>query len=151
MNRPTFKSIDGPSARKNELAQIHIAISQLGWDDGHYRAVLFAKTGKRSSGELDGTGRRRFIEHLKACGWKGQKTPAGPRLTRQQYLALKLWHDLGKTGVLTDPSDTGLNRFIANLCGVSDLRFLGTHQASQVIEALKSWLLRAPAATASRP
>lgn len=138
--------IDGPKARNNELAQIHIALADLGWSEDDYRAVLFAKTGKRSAGELDGTGRKRFIEHLTACGWTGQKKPAGPRYSRQQWHALMLWRDLGKAGALTDKSDAALNAFIQGQCGVSDLRFLGTSQASQVIEALKGWLKRVAAA-----
>jgi phage gp16-like protein len=145
MSRSAFTAVDGPKARKNELAQIHIAIADLGWDDGHYRAVLFAKTGKRSAGELDGTGRKRFIEHLKACGWTGHKKPAGPRYSKQQWHALMLWRDLGKAGALTDKSDSALNAFIKGQCGVADLRFLGTSHASLVIEALKSWLRRATA------
>ena len=140
-----MKRIDGPQARKNELAQIHIAIADLRWDEDHYRAVLFAKTGKRSAGELDGTGRKRFIEHLKACGWTGHKKPAGPRYSKQQWHVLMLWRDLGKAGALTDKSDAALNAFIKGQCGVADLRFLGTSDASLVIEALKSWLRRVKA------
>lgn len=135
--------VDGPKARKNELAQIHIAIADLGWDDDHYRAVLFAKTGRRSAGELDGTGRKRFIEHLKACGWAGGTKRPGPRYSKQQWLVLSLWRDLGKTGALTDKSDAALNSFIQARTGVADLRFLAsTGDASLVIEALKSWLKR---------
>jgi len=135
-------AVDGPLARRNELAQIHIAVAELGWSDDEYRAVLFAKTGKRSAGELDGTGRKRFIEHLKACGWTGRKQAAGPRYSKQQWHVLMLWRDLGKAGALTDKSDAALNAFIKGQCGVADLRFLATSQASQVIEALKSWLKR---------
>ncbi len=138
----TLQRIDGPSARKNELAQIHIAIADLGWSDEDYRAILFAKTGRRSAGELDGTGRKRFIEHLKACGWTGRKKPAAPRYSKQQWHALMLWRDLGKAGALTDKSDAALTAFIKGQCGVADLRFLATGQASLVIEALKSWLKR---------
>jgi phage gp16-like protein len=135
-------AIDSPTARKNELAQIHIAVAELKWNDDDYRAILFAKTGKRSAGELDGTGRKRFIEHLKACGWTGGKKPAAPRLGRQQYHVLMLWRDLGKAGALTDKTDAALNKFIQGQCGISDLRFLATSNASLVIEALKSWLRR---------
>jgi phage gp16-like protein len=137
--------IDGPSARKNELAQIHIAIADLVWDDDHYRAILFAKTGKRSAGELDSTGRKRFIEHLKACGWTGGNKAPAPRYSKQQWHALMLWRDLGKAGALTDKSDAALNAFIQGQCSAGELRFLGTGQASVVIEALKSWLKRAKA------
>ncbi|MGE0446171.1 MAG: phage protein GemA/Gp16 family protein [Vicinamibacterales bacterium] len=144
--------IDGPQARKNELAQIHIAISDLGWDDGHYRAVLFAKTGKRSAGDLDSTGRKRFIEHLKACGWTGGKPrPAAPKYTRQQWHILQLWRELGEAGALTDKSGSALNAFVAHLVGASDLRLLtATAQATTVIEALKAWLQRMRKAARSR-
>lgn len=124
------------------MAQIHIAVADLEWTDDDYRAVLFAKTGKRSAGDLDAPGRKRFIEHLKACGWKGGNKPSGPRLTKQQYLVLKLWQDLGKAGALTDKSEAALNVFIQAQSNVTALRFLGTNHASLVIEALKSWLRR---------
>lgn len=137
-----MNAIDSPKARKNELAQIHIAVGDLGWDDGHYRAVLFAKTGKRSAGELDSTGRKRFIAHLKACGWSGGKKPAGPRLTRQQWLVRKLWTELAAAGAVTDKGDAALNAFLHNQVGIADLRFLSTANASKVIEGLKSWLKR---------
>jgi phage gp16-like protein len=137
-----MNAIDSPKARKNELAQIHIALGDLGWDDDHYRAILFAKTGKRSAGELDSTGRKRFIAHLKACGWSGGKKPAGPRYTRQQWLVRKLWTDLAAAGAVTDKSDAALNAFLHIQVGIADLRFLTTANASKVIEGLKSWLKR---------
>jgi hypothetical protein len=139
---PRFHSLDGPKARNNELAQIHIGVAALKWSDEDYRAILFAKTGKRSAGELDGTSRKRFIEHLKACGWTGSAKPAVPKYSKQQWHALMLWRDLGKAGALTDKSDAALQAFIQAQVGVTDLRFLDTRNASQVIEALKSWLTR---------
>jgi phage gp16-like protein len=138
-----MRAMENPEARKKELAQIHMAVADLKWDDGHYRAVLFAKTGKRSAGELDSTGRKRFIEHLKACGWTGGRLASVPRLTKQQFHVRMLWKELGQAGALEDRSDAALNAFIARLVGVADLRFLDTPRGSQVIEALKSWLLRA--------
>jgi hypothetical protein len=137
-----MNAIDGPKARNNELAQIHMAIAALRWDDGHYRAVLFAKTGKRSAGELDSTGRKRFIEHLRACGWDGGKKPLTPRYTRQQWHVRMLWKELGDAGALADKTDAALNAFIQHQVGVSDLRFLGTEHASKAIEALKAWTRR---------
>lgn len=136
------RMVESPQARRAELAQIHIAISEMGWDDDHYRHVLFAKTGVRSAGELDGTGRKRFIEHLKACGWSGGKKLAGPRYTRQQWHVLMLWRDLGKAGALEDKTEAALHAFIKGQVGVDAVRFLDVPTASRVIEALKSWLKR---------
>lgn len=143
MNATPLTRIDSPQARKRELAQIHIAVSELGWSDEDYRSILQAKTGKRSAGELDGTGRKRFIEHLKACGWNGHKKPAPTqKYSKQQWHVRMLWKDLAKAGALDDASDTALNAFVGRLVGVSDLKFLGTSEASKVIETLKSWLKR---------
>jgi phage gp16-like protein len=143
MSAQSMHAVDGPKARNRELAQIHIAVAELGWSDEDYRAILQTKTGKRSSGELDSTGRKRFIAHLKACGWTGHKAPAPQRLSKQQWHVRMLWKDLGRAGALVDTSDAALNTFIEHQVHVSDLRFLGTSQASAVIEALKSWLKRA--------
>lgn len=143
MKAPAFarRAVDPSDQRRKELAQIHIAVADLGWSDADYRAILQAKTGKASSGELDGTGRRRFLDHLRQCGWKPKSQ--GPRLTKQQWLVQRLWQDLGNAGALEDKSAAALNRFIKAQGGPDELRFLGTSHASLVIEALKSWLKRA--------
>lgn len=132
--------IDTAAQRRNDLAQIHIAVSALGWSEADYRAILQAKTGRSSAAQLDSTGRKRFLDHLRQCGWKPQGK--GPRLTKQQWLVQRLWQDLGKAGALEDKSAAALNRFIKAQGGPDELRFLGTSHASLVIEALKSWLQR---------
>ena len=59
--------------RRSELAKIHIGAKQLCDDDAAYRDMLEAVTGKRSAGDLDEAGRRKVIEHLKACGVKFER------------------------------------------------------------------------------
>ena len=62
-----------PSAttvRNKELAQIHIARQQLGMDDDAYRDVLWTVARVRSAADLDWSGRKRVLDHLKACGFK---------------------------------------------------------------------------------
>jgi phage gp16-like protein len=137
-----MRSVDTPKARNNELAQIHIAIAVLRWTDEDYRAILFAKTGKRSAGELDGTGRKRFLEHLRACGWNPKAK--GPGLTPQQWRIKKLWQELGEAKALTDPSDKALLAFVkANSVTPADsLKFVTPRDARQVIDALQGWLKR---------
>lgn len=131
---------DSANQRRKELAQIHIAVTALAWSEADYRAILQAKTGRSSAGDLDSTGRKRFLDHLRQCGWKPQGR--GPRLTKQQWLVQRLWQDLGKAGALEDKTVNALNRFIKAQGGPDELRFLGTSHASLVIEALKSWLKR---------
>ena len=58
--------------RRGELAQIHIARQQLGMDDDTYRNVLWTVARVRSSADLDWSGRKRVLDHMKACGFKVQ-------------------------------------------------------------------------------
>lgn len=64
--------------KRRELATIHIAAKQLGMDPGdkdpgsEYRQMLFAVARVRSAADLDYAGRKRVIEHLKACGFQSR-------------------------------------------------------------------------------
>ena len=60
--------------RKSELAQIHIAKQQLGIDDDTYRAMLWTVARVNSAADLDFSGRKKVLDHLKAKGFK--KKPA---------------------------------------------------------------------------
>lgn len=59
-----------PDLRNRELAQIHIAKTQLGMEDETYRAMLWTVARVKSAADLDWTGRKRVLEHMKACGAK---------------------------------------------------------------------------------
>lgn len=59
--------------RKRELAQIHIAKTQLGLDDDTYRDMLWNIAQVRSSRDLNQTSRKRVLEHLTAKGWQKKK------------------------------------------------------------------------------
>lgn len=66
--------------RKSELAQIHIAKGQLGMDDGTYRDMLWTVGRVRSASDLDWAGRKRVMDHLKACGARiGRGTKHKPK------------------------------------------------------------------------
>ncbi len=58
------------NARNRELAQIHIAKKQLALDDDTYRDMLWSIARVRSAGDLDFTGRKRVLEHLRNRGFK---------------------------------------------------------------------------------
>lgn len=71
--------------RRRELAQIHIAKTQLGMDDETYRAMLFSQGQVATSAALDVAGRRAVLKHLRASGFKtsldarGASVPASKR------------------------------------------------------------------------
>ena len=54
--------------RNSELAAIHCAKKELGLDDDTYRDMLWSIARVRSAGDLDWTGRKRVLDHLKSRG-----------------------------------------------------------------------------------
>ena len=56
------------SQRRAELAKIHIGAKQLFDDEQEYRDMLESVVGARSAADLDAVGRRRVLDHLRACG-----------------------------------------------------------------------------------
>lgn len=62
------------TTRNSELAAIHCAKKELGLDDDTYRDLLFTVARVRSAADLDWTGRKRVLEHMKTRGaGKGAK------------------------------------------------------------------------------
>jgi phage gp16-like protein len=59
--------------RNSELAQIHVAKKQLGLDDDTYRAMLWTVARVKSAGDLDFTGRKRVLDHMRARGFKPKR------------------------------------------------------------------------------
>lgn len=139
--------IDHDGSRKADLAAIHIAKKDLGWDDGTYRDVLFTVCRVRSSADLDFGGRKRWLAHLKSCGWKGagrRSSTKAPRaqLTPVQRKAWSLWQQLADAGLVHDRSMAGLVAFGARQTGVDRLEWLKDRQLDLVITSLKRWLDR---------
>ncbi|WP_126456708.1 gp16 family protein [Sulfuriflexus mobilis] len=71
------------SVRNTDLSKIHIAKKQLGMDDDTYRDMLWTISRVRSASNLDDAGRKKVLDHLRACGAKftrkGRTTPANAR------------------------------------------------------------------------
>jgi phage gp16-like protein len=140
------------SARNAQLAQIHIAKSQLGLADDTYRDMLWTVARVRSAAELDFAGRMRVLEHLRARGFR----PAPPRKAAgPQEQAPKLdegpqaskiramWIALAEAGVVRDRSERALLAFVRRQTGVERMEWASMRQLDSVIEALKDWARRA--------
>ena len=132
--------------RRADLAAIHAAAAQLGMDTADrnprsdYRAMLLQHGGKTSAADLDAAGRRRVLAHLRASLPRAAKPQHG---TWQADKMHALWEQLGRAGVLKDPSLQGLHAFVLARTGISSPAWLPAHSANAVIEALKAWLVRA--------
>jgi phage gp16-like protein len=88
--------------RRADLATIHMAATQLGMDTADknessaYRAMLWAVAREHSSAALDFAGRRKVIDHLKACGFK----PSGNNFGKPINVKPELAPMMGKIGAL---------------------------------------------------
>ena len=111
------------------------------------RCMLFTIARVRSSGELDHAGRAKVLEHVKSRGWKPKpatksKTGVTLSLEPQHKMIRGLWLELHANGIVIDPSEKAIARFVKNQTKIDRLEWLTTKEAAQVIERLKSWLNR---------
>lgn len=130
--------------RRAEIAQIHIAKSQLGMDDDTYRAMLWSVGRVKSSSDLDWRGRKAVLDHLKRSGFKVQAKQQTRKLDMdaESRKARKLWLLLGEAGELRDTSERALAAYVHRVAKVDDLRFTDGKQIERVIESLKKWCVR---------
>lgn len=133
--------------RKRELAQIHVAKSQLGIDDDTYRAMLWTVAKVKSAADLDWAGRKKVIDHLKTKGFKikrGNKVVGTRPLASddQSKMIRALWLELHEYGYVENPAESALATFVKRMTDVDALQWLNSMQASKVIEELKRWRWR---------
>lgn len=72
-----LKQSAADAIRKRQLAQIHIAKSDLGLDDDTYRAMLLDVAGVESAADLTAKGRRDVLERFISKGWENKKQRRG--------------------------------------------------------------------------
>lgn len=140
------------ATRRAELAKIHMAAEQLGMDTGdkdensEYRSMLWTVARVRSAAGLDWAGRKKVLDHLKACGAKlgFDKKPQRALADDLQSKKIRaLWLELHQSGKVRNPSESALAAFVKRQTGRDALQWLNAREASAVIEELKQWLLRA--------
>lgn len=128
--------------QKRDIQLIHIAKQQLGMDDETYRAMLWSVARVKSSTELDFAGRKKVLDHLKACGFKVVRQSRKLADDPQSKMIRALWLQLHAAGKVRNPSETALAAFVTRQTKVDALQWLSSEQASAVIEELKKWLAR---------
>ena len=115
---------------------------RLGMNDEEYRTMLEDRYGKTSSTRLTLDELQDLAGHLEELAGGGEtKTPADRR-DPQADMIRALWREMHEAEIVRDPSERALSRFVHRQTGVSSLAWLGTRQASKVIEALKDWKKR---------
>lgn len=141
------KPID-PS-RGREIKLIHVARRELQLDEDTYRAMLQAVAGVSSSSDLDATGRKAVLDHMKRKGFKvkskGDKPAAGkvdPQYTKIQAL----WSELHTRGAVRVNTEAARRVYMKRMTGRDAPSFCNNAELANVIEALKKWIKRLDAA-----
>lgn len=132
---------------------IHIAKTAISMADDAYRDMLWTIGRVRSAADLDWAGRKRVLDHLKACGWKpspAKKSKARRLSDEAQHRMIRgLWIELHRDGIVNNPSEEALAAFVRRHAKVDALQWLTVEQASRIIEHLKAWRDRTAKATAA--
>jgi phage gp16-like protein len=131
--------------RDREIRLIHVAKRELELDDETYRAMLWSIARVKSSKELDFTGRKKVLDHLKARGFK-VRSKAAPSLPLAQDAESRkiraLWLFLHQLGVVQNPSEEALAAYVKRITGVEALQWVNGKQALALIESMKKWAMR---------
>lgn len=154
------------SNKSKMIQMVKIGQKQLGMDDYSYRAMLERLTGKTSTTKCTISELSKVLFELKQKGaklaWFGvaksaMKPTAYSPATGSQAVKSDIthkiravWIEMGKHGFLEDRSEQALNKFIRNMLNrgrakrgecllLVYVHTLEQRQATQVLEALKSW------------
>lgn len=138
--------VDTAGARRADLAAIHVAKKALAWDDETYRDIMFTVCRVRSSAQMDFTGRKLFLAHLRACQQQMGIAPRGdfkPAPWSPQLLALwSLWQRLADAKLVHERTRDALQAWVKRQVGVDRLEWLSTHQLDALLASAKQWLAR---------
>jgi phage gp16-like protein len=110
--------------RKAALAKIHVAKKQLDLDETEYRDLLQEVTGVRSAKDLDEAGLSKVLKALQSLGFKANSSTKLSPKTRDKPSPDRLdkiramWIELGKQGVVRNPSEDALAAFVKQLTGI---------------------------------
>lgn len=147
MNTPkpkTQKISPKPYDKNKKLIQlIHIAKSQLGFDDDTYRDILTYTTGKNSTKKMNLKELKAVLDEFKKKGFILASPKTAGKIKQkddpQSRLIRHLWLSLHELGAVKNPSEFALNRYIKRQTDIDLLNWLQSDKKSQVIESLKSW------------
>lgn len=130
-----------PTARRANLAKIHLAKKALCLDDATYRAVLQRVCGRDSAADVDYAGHLKLLAEFRRLGWSpAAKTPKRPSVKTPQQRKLRLlWLRLIEAGAVRSTEESALLHFVKKRTGVERLEWLTAAQAGALIESLKAW------------
>lgn len=149
MNNRHYKPCSETDNRKNYYTLLQVGKADLGWDDEFYYGIWLPmqgatlKDGKYSASTMTIGQLCQAVEVMKGLGFKVKhKKDSSARALADDAQSKKiraLWLEMHGQGIVRDPSEASLNKYVKRLTDVEALQWLDTRQASGVIEALKKW------------
>jgi phage gp16-like protein len=128
------------SARRRNLARLHIAKKDLALDESTYREMLLNLTGKGSSADFSPDDFRRIFAHLNGCGWKARR--------KGQPKEKDMSAQMGKIKALLTQGKLSwayAHAIAKQMYGVDKLQWCNAAQLQAVITALVKKIEKAPA------
>ena len=143
--------------RAQLIKLIHVARRELQLDEPTYRTVLLASGKSESLSSMEVPAMEAVLKHMKKSGFKVRPQAKSRPLSTQpsDSKVRALWLFLHELGVVRDPSEAALARYVRRIGGTDDLRWnrgvrrvdSGTNpgfkdRTELVIESLKAWAMR---------
>jgi phage gp16-like protein len=125
-----------------EYAKINIACKELGIDK---HQLLLDRYGLATSKDLSRRQTWDLLAHLKRLGWQAKpgRKAARPSYTEAQKRKIAaLWRNLADAGVVREPGERGLNRYVKRMTGVDRLQWCDAELTNRVCQSLVEWCKR---------
>lgn len=132
----------------NLLKLVQIGKRELALDDDMYRDMLEQTVGVRSAKNLGQWQLSKVLDHMKGLGFK-PKSSNKPKARAPEVAKIKaIWINMHKQGFVRNGSDAAIDAYVRRMTtaqngrGIDRAIWLKSHQASEVLESLKSWHFR---------
>jgi phage gp16-like protein len=137
--------------KAQQIKLIHVGQTFLKMDDSTYRCMLAEIGGVTSSKDLTLDGCAKVLAHMRTKGFipapKQASAKAAPSRkmddSAQSKMIRGLWLELHDFGFVRNPAEAALAAYVKRQTGTEALQWLTSKQASDVIESLKEWRMRA--------
>ena len=134
--------------RAQLIKLIHVARRDLEkagkMDEPTYRAMLRSAGGADSTTEMGVPALLKVLEQAKRSGFQVRSKP-GDRRQNTSHEARKvraLWLFLHELGVVKDPSEAALAKYVKRIAQVDDMHWADGRAMERLIETLKKWAMR---------
>lgn len=128
--------------RRSMIQKINIAKAQLRMDEDDYRVGLAEVTGRASLTKCSDKQLNQVLEWLVSKGFRPVQSK-GAATHPMARKARALWISLHHLGAVDNPSDHALEAFATRQLKCERLVWANQREAFRLIEALKSWAVRA--------